>query len=121
MAAGGTVIKYRRFKYGTDGALSLEGSEQSVTVGTSLASNTSAVSSSIDNSSGLWMGAIFRIEFPAFGSSATGTVTVYQQLSTDAGTTWADTTSGAVAFSAVIESGTWAAATAAIKRERLLG
>lgn len=121
MGVGGTVIKYRRFKYNTDGSLFNETSEQSVTVGTSLASNTSAASSAIDNNTGLWMGAAFRIEFPAFGSSATGTVTVYLQTSTDAGTTWADTTSGAVAYSAIIESGTWAAATAALKRERLLG
>lgn len=95
LAGSGNVIKYRRFKFGTDGSLSDEGSENSLTITASLGNNTVYTSSGIDNATGKYMGAQFRMEIASSGS-CTGTITCYIQVSTDGGTTWADVTSGAV-------------------------
>lgn len=80
------TIKHRQWKFGTDGSLtdSAEATAISaVSVGTLAYSN----SASVDNSANKYLGASILATF-APGASATGTVTLYVQRSTDGGTTW---------------------------------
>lgn len=102
LAAASNLIKYRRFKFGTDGSLTDEGSENSLTITNSLGNNTVYTSSGIDNATAKYMGAQFRMEIPQGAGSNTGTITAYIQVSTDAGSTWADVTSGAVRGRAIM-------------------
>lgn len=103
LAASANTIKYRRFKFASDGSLSDEGSENSLTITASLGNNTVYTSSGIDNATAKYMGAQFRMEI-ASSASCTGTVTAYIQVSTDGGTTWADVTSGAVRGRAIMST-----------------
>ena len=119
LASGGVVIKYLRWKFDSTGALVYEGSEQSSTVGTSLASNTTEAGSTITNdaSGEFYLGMDMRIEYAGLASSGSGTVAAYLQLSTDGGTTWADTTSNAVQGRQV-NSRTWSSESGAKKGEK---
>lgn len=94
LPAGGVVVRYRRWKFDSSGVFTPEASGQSVTVGASLANNTGATSSAITNNgaSEQWLGADFVIEFPALTGTAAAdaAIEVYLQVSTDAGTNWAD-------------------------------
>lgn len=116
LVAGGVAIKFRRSKFDSSGAYGSETSEQSVTVGTSLANNTSASSSTITNDATgeFYLQADFRLEYGGLASSSTGTVAVYLQTSTDGGTTWPDATSGAVQ-GRLVNAMSWAATSAAQK------
>ena len=80
------TVKDEPFKYGTDGSLSITAEDtkiNGVSVGTVSYSN----SGTINNSSVKNLGAF--VTFTAAPSaSATGTVTLFLQRSTDAGTTW---------------------------------
>lgn len=100
--AGGLVVRYRRWKFDSSGVLTQEASEQTATVGASLANGSVAVSSTIDNNSaGLYyLGASFILTYPALTgtTSSTGTVTVYMQRSTDGGTNWPDLPDNARGF-----------------------
>lgn len=80
------TVKHRRWKFGTDGSIT-DAAEatpiNAVSVGTLAYSN----SATIDNSSDKYMGAAITVTF-APGASATGTVMLFLQRSTDGGTTW---------------------------------
>lgn len=116
LAAGGVVIKYKRSKFDSSGTWTPETTEQTVTVGTSLANGTSATSSAIDNaSSGLYhLMMDMRLEYAGLASSSTGTVAVYLQTSTDGGTTWPDSTTNAVQ-GRLVNAMSWSASSAAQK------
>ncbi len=116
LAAGGVVVKYRRAKFDSSGVYTPEASEQTVTIGTSLANGSTATGTAVDNNStGLYyLMADFRIEYAGLASSSTGTVSVYLQTSTDGGTTWPDTTTNAVQGRPV-HTASWAAVSSAQK------
>lgn len=80
------TVKDRKWKFGTDGSLTdaTEATQfSSVSVSTVSYSN----GSTVDNSSDKYLGASLVATF-APGASATGSVTLYLQRSTDGGTTW---------------------------------
>lgn len=116
LAAGGIVIKYKRSYFNSSGVWTPESTEQSVTIGASLANGSTATSSAIDNTTGgtNFLMTDVRIEYAGLASSSTGTVSVTLQTSTDGGTTWPDTTSGAVQGRPV-HTGYWVASSAAQK------
>lgn len=80
------TVKEESFKYGTDGSLTFSAEStriNAVSVSTVSYSN----SATVDNSTNKYLGA--NITFTAApGASATGTVALYIQRSTDGGTTW---------------------------------
>lgn len=121
LASGGVVVKYRRWKFDSSGVLTYEASEQSATIGASLASNTTATGSTITNdaSGEFYLGMDLRFEYTGLASSGSGSVFVYLQVSTDGGTTWADTTSGAVQ-GRLLNAQSWSSASGAKKGERNL-
>lgn len=83
------TIQRRAWKFGSDGSITFESSETEVFNETAIASSASAWTedTAIDNSSDKYIGADLEVVItPA--SSATGTVTVQIQRSTDGGTTW---------------------------------
>lgn len=80
------TLKDKRWKYGTDGSLtfSSEATPISAVGVTTLAySNSSTVDNTTDKNIGAHITALFDVP-----SSATGSVLVYVQRSTDGGTTW---------------------------------
>ena len=91
LPAGGVVVRHRRWKYAADGTLTFAAGT-SVTVGASLANNLGNASAAITNNgaSEQWLGADFIVEFPALTGTANGSIEVFVQISTDNGTTWAD-------------------------------
>jgi len=82
------TIQARRWKYGTDGSLTFD-NEAEVFNETAIANSTTAWTedTAIDNSTDKWIGADLEIIITP-STTATGTVTVQIQRSTDAGTTW---------------------------------
>lgn len=80
------TVKHEPFKYASDGALTFTAESTQIN-GVSVATVSYSNSSTIDNSTAKNLGA--HVTFTAApGASATGTVTVYLQTSTDGGTTW---------------------------------
>lgn len=88
-AAFGVVINARRFKSASDGSITFESSEAEVFNEASISSSSTAWTpdTAIDNSTDKWQGGDFEITLtPA--ASATGTVVVQIEHSTDAGTSF---------------------------------
>jgi hypothetical protein len=80
------TAKYKPFKFASDNSITF-GTEatpiSAVSVGTGAYNNSSTIDNTTDKNIGAKITATF-----APGSSATGTVTLYLQRSTDGGTTW---------------------------------
>jgi hypothetical protein len=96
LAAGAVKVKARRWKFTSAGALSYEGSETSIYSNAGTITNGSYdSSSSVDNSSNLFVGGDFYFEVTAPASSS-GEVTLYYERSTDGGTTWATSGLGTI-------------------------
>jgi hypothetical protein len=80
------TVKHEPFKYGTDGSLTFTAESTQIN-GVSVATVSYSNSSTIDNSTAKNLGA--HVTFTAApGASATGTVSLFLQRSTDGGTTW---------------------------------
>lgn len=80
------TVTDRKWKFGTDGSLT-DATEATQFSGVSVSTVSYSNGSTVDNSSVKYLGASILATF-APGASATGTVTLYLQRSTDAGTTW---------------------------------
>lgn len=108
VAIGGVVLKGRRWKFGSTGALVYEGSEASLLSNASTIANAGYASSSgVDNSTDLFIGGDFELTFTA-PASASGDLTIYLDVSTDGGTTWPTNGLGvAVCTISVTASGTY--------------
>lgn len=91
-----------QWKFDSNGAMTFA-AETTPISSASVSAGAYSNSSTIDNSSNLYLGANFTVNF-APSASATGTVALYVQESTDGGTTWPDNGQGlfvcGVAFSA---------------------
>jgi hypothetical protein len=99
-ASGAIVIKARRWNFNSSGVQTWEASEASVLSSTSLTGNAAYNKdcAAVDNSTNAYLGGEFEVKAttPASGTSATGSVTVYIENSTDGGTTWPDDGQGDV-------------------------
>lgn len=81
------TVKERPWKFGSDGALAYAAAEGAPISAASVGAATYGTSSGTDNSTTLYLGA--DVTWTATPSaSATGTVALYIQRSTDGGTTW---------------------------------
>lgn len=88
IAANAVRVKSRRWKFSSTGSLVYEGSEVELLNNGSMISNSNYSSSStIDNSSDLYIGGDFSFHVTA-PSSANGDVLLYYDRSTDGGSTW---------------------------------
>ena len=83
----GATVQARRFKFATDGSLSFEATETEVFNDASILTTATDVGSAIDNSTDKYMGGDFELVVTP-SASASGTVALYIQHSTDGGTTW---------------------------------
>lgn len=82
------TINARRWKFGTDGSLTFDSEAEVFNESTISASATAwTEDTAIDNSTDKWLGADLEVIITP-SASATGTVTVQIQRSTDGGTTW---------------------------------
>lgn len=90
MDIASVVIKARRWKYNSTGVKTWEASEASIAsnAGT-IASNAYSAGAAVDNSSDAYAGGTFKLTVVA-PASASGSVTIWLQNSTDGGTTWPD-------------------------------
>jgi hypothetical protein len=90
VAVAGIVVKARRWKLDSSGAVAYEASEATVlSNGSAVADGAYVSSSSIDNSTDKYIGGDFTVTFTA-PTSASGTLTIYYGPSTDGGTTFPD-------------------------------
>lgn len=80
------TVKHIQFKFASDGSIT-SSSESTPISATSATTGTYVVSSDVDNSSDKYIGSDITVTF-APGSSATGTVALYLQRSTDGGITY---------------------------------
>lgn len=80
------TVKDRKWKFGTDGSLT-NAAEATQFSAVSVSTVSYSNGSSVDNSTDKNLGAHLTVTF-APASSASGTVTLYLQRSTDGGTTW---------------------------------
>lgn len=123
--AGGLTVRYRRWRFTNSGAVEWEGSEQTATIGASLATGSQATSSTISNggSGEGWLGAQFIVQFPALTgtTSASGSVSVWHQHSTDGGTTWPSTPDNRRGFLVAAEQYTSVSSPAARSGQGALG
>lgn len=88
IAAAGIVVKARRWKLDSTGALVYEASEASLmSNGSTVANGAYASSSSIDNSTDKYIGGDFTATIVA-PTSSVGYVAIYCEASTDGGTTF---------------------------------
>ena len=83
------TVKEKPYKYASDGSLSL-GSESTQISAVSVSTLAYSNSSGIDNSTTAKNLGSYLTFTAAPGASATGTVTLFLQRSTDGGTTWPD-------------------------------
>lgn len=83
------TLKARYWKFDTDGSI-LYSSEQTLINAVSVSATTgTTASSTVDNSTDLYIGAEFTLSCTAVSTTnGTGAVTVTLERSTDAGTTW---------------------------------
>lgn len=88
VAIAGVVIKGRRKKLGSTGALAYEATEASIMSNAGTIANAAYSSSSgIDNSTDLFLEGDFTVTAAVLASAA-GDLTIYYEVSTDGGTTW---------------------------------
>lgn len=80
------TVKDRRWKWASDGART-DAAESTPINAASVGAGAYGVSSNVDNSADKYLGAHLTVTF-APASSATGTVALYLQRSTDGGATW---------------------------------
>lgn len=80
------TVKHRQWKFGTDGSLT-DAAEATAISAVSVSTVSYSNSATVDNSANKYLGASILATF-APASSATGTVALYLQRSTDGGTTW---------------------------------
>jgi hypothetical protein len=86
------TLKDKRWKFGSDGSLTF--SAEATPISASAISTVSyGNSGTIDNSTDKYIGANMSVLFDV-SASATGTVAVYLQRSTDGGTTWPSNAQG---------------------------
>ncbi len=81
------TVKDRKWKFGADGALSNAAAETTQFAAVSVATGSYSNGSTVDNNADKYLGADLTVTF-APGASASGTVALYLQRSTDGGTTW---------------------------------
>lgn len=90
LSSANVKVYARRFKFGSNGALSYESSENNIYSNSGSVSNSNYDSSSmIDNTTDLWIGGAFVLEVTTTGSP-NGNVILFFERSTD-GTTRVDT------------------------------
>ena len=83
----GLTLKARRWKFGTDGALTYEGSEALLyNLPTQLVDNAFIATTGQDNSTDQFLGGAFEIQCVATGASTTGDLVCFYETSTDGGT-----------------------------------
>lgn len=90
LAANSVKVYGKRWKFATDGTLTLEVSEATLMDnGSTIANATFAAGSSVDNTTDKYLGGefIFSVTVP---TSSNGDVVLYIQRSTDGGTRWPD-------------------------------
>lgn len=80
------TVKHRQWKFGTDGSIT-DAAEDTAINAASVATGSYSNSATINNSANKYLGASILATF-APGASATGTVALFIQRSTDGGTTW---------------------------------
>jgi hypothetical protein len=94
MATSAIVIKGRRWNFSSSGVQTWEASEAAIdTSGSTLANGAYFSGTTQDNSTNAYLGGTFKFTIIA-PTSASGTVTVFLQRSTDGGTTWPDNGNG---------------------------
>ena len=90
IATSSIFVRARRVKMDAAGALTFEGSEDTVTTsGSTLANNAYLTGTTQDNSTNVWLGGDFEFTVTAPASS-NGNVLCYLEGSTDGGTDWPD-------------------------------
>lgn len=84
------TVRARLFKFASDGSLVWSGTEVTLMNGASLAATTgSDVGTAQDNATDKWMGAELTVLCTAAaGTDGSGTVSIFLERSSDAGTTW---------------------------------
>lgn len=90
LAANAVKVYGRRWKFATDGALTLEAGEATLMDnGSTIGTGAFASGTTVDNSTDKYLGGdfIFSVTAPA---SSNGDVVLYLQRSTDGGTRWPD-------------------------------
>lgn len=108
VAIGGVVVKGRRWKFDSTGALVYEATEAALLSNSGTIANAAyASSAAIDNSTAIYIGGDFEVTFTA-PASAAGDLTIYYEVSTDGGTTFPTNGLGVVACTfSVTASGTY--------------
>lgn len=81
------AVTARRWKFASTGALVYEAAESTLFTSVSISSAAYTSATAIDNSADLYLGADLEVVLTP-SASATGTVVVQIQRSTDGGTTW---------------------------------
>lgn len=108
------TVTMRRWKFGSDGSITWD-TEQTVFSAVSVSTGAFSSATASDNSTDKWLGAHFTVTF-APGSSATGSLALRLQRSTDAGTTWPDNGRGTHLAGAYFSSSSTAVKETAILR-----
>ena len=95
LGAAGAVIKARRWKGSSDGTVAFEASEAVIySNAASIGSGSYQPEDNVDNSADEYEGGAFELTITIGTGTPTGDITVYYEVSTDAGGTWPDANEG---------------------------